>query len=203
MHGGLSPNLSNLDQIKSLPRPTDVPDTGLLCDLLWPDPGREIQGWGMNDRGVSYTFGADKVAEFLTNHDLDLVCRAHISYEDLLDFCPEKIENYEEKLRNFYTEHIHADEEIRYCLEGSGYFDVRDKDDRWIRIWIKGGDMIILPAGIYHRFTLDTSNYVKLMRLFKGEPVWTAYNRPQEAHPARQEYIKNVVENSGIALEAH
>ncbi|XP_020249584.1 serine/threonine-protein phosphatase PP1(5.9)-like [Asparagus officinalis] len=81
MHGGLSPNLSNLDQIKSLPRPTDVPDTGLLCDLLWPDPGREIQGWGMNDRGVSYTFGADKVAEFLTNHDLDLVCRAHISYE--------------------------------------------------------------------------------------------------------------------------
>ncbi|XP_020254041.1 1,2-dihydroxy-3-keto-5-methylthiopentene dioxygenase 1-like [Asparagus officinalis] len=125
------------------------------------------------------------------------------NYMDLLDFCPEKIENYEEKLRNFYTEHIHADEEIRYCLEGSGYFDVRDKDDRWIRIWIKGGDMIILPAGIYHRFTLDTSNYVKLMRLFKGEPVWTAYNRPQEAHPARQEYIKNVVENSGIALEAH
>ena len=51
MHGGLSPNLSNLDQIKSLTRPTDVPDTGLLCDLLWSDPGREVQGWGMNERG--------------------------------------------------------------------------------------------------------------------------------------------------------
>ncbi|ONK61192.1 uncharacterized protein A4U43_C08F27170 [Asparagus officinalis] len=86
MHGGLSPNLSNLDQIKSLPRPTDVPDTGLLCDLLWPDPGREIQGWGMNDRGVSYTFGADKVAEFLTKHDLDLVCRAHQVVEDGYEF---------------------------------------------------------------------------------------------------------------------
>lgn len=50
---------------------------GLLCDLLWADPDKEIQGWGENDRGVSYTFGPDSVSEFLTKHDLDLVCRAH------------------------------------------------------------------------------------------------------------------------------
>ncbi|KAK1267501.1 1,2-dihydroxy-3-keto-5-methylthiopentene dioxygenase 1 [Acorus gramineus] len=125
------------------------------------------------------------------------------NYMDLLDLCPEKVENYEEKLKNFFREHIHADEEIRYCLEGSGYFDVRDKDDRWVRIWIKEGDMIVLPAGIYHRFTLDMSNYVKLMRLFVGEPVWTAYNRPQEDHPARKKYTENVLENVRVALEAH
>lgn len=85
--------------------------------------------------------------------------------QDYLDLCPEKVENYEQKIKNFYTEHIHTDEEIRYCLEGSGYFDVRDKDDKWIRIWIKAGDMIVLPAGIYHRFTLDTSNYVKVLKI--------------------------------------
>ncbi|WMV31565.1 hypothetical protein MTR67_024950 [Solanum verrucosum] len=80
MHGGLSPDLNHLDQIRGLQRPTDVPDAGLLCDLLWSDPSKDVQGWGMNDRGVSYTFGADKVTEFLEKHDLDLICRAHQSY---------------------------------------------------------------------------------------------------------------------------
>ncbi|KAI5063061.1 hypothetical protein GOP47_0021608 [Adiantum capillus-veneris] len=86
MHGGLSPDLNNLDQIRALSRPTDVPDQGLLCDLLWADPEREISGWGENDRGVSFTFGADKVNEFLQKHDLDLVCRAHQVVEDGYEF---------------------------------------------------------------------------------------------------------------------
>ncbi len=77
MHGGLSPELKSLEQIKRIPRPTDVPDTGLLCDLLWADPDKEVKGWGENDRGVSYTFGPDSVLDFLAKHDLDLICRAH------------------------------------------------------------------------------------------------------------------------------
>ncbi|KAM7237257.1 hypothetical protein CapIbe_011501 [Capra ibex] len=58
-------------------RPTDVPDQGLLCDLLWSDPDKDVLGWGKNDRGVSFTFGAEVVAKFLHKHDLDLICRAH------------------------------------------------------------------------------------------------------------------------------
>ncbi|KMZ69486.1 Serine/threonine-protein phosphatase PP1 [Zostera marina] len=86
MHGGLSPELVSLDQIKTLPRPCDVPDTGLLCDLLWSDPDKNVPGWGMSDRGVSFTFGADKVKEFLEKHDLDIICRAHQVVEDGYEF---------------------------------------------------------------------------------------------------------------------
>ncbi|GJZ10930.1 serine/threonine-protein phosphatase PP1, partial [Tanacetum coccineum] len=77
MHGGLSPDIKNLNQIRNIARLVDVPDQGLLCDLLWADPDRDMEGWGENDKGVSYTFGADKVVEFLEKHDLDLICRAH------------------------------------------------------------------------------------------------------------------------------
>ncbi|KAK9998730.1 hypothetical protein SO802_018333 [Lithocarpus litseifolius] len=90
MHGGLSPDLTNLDQIRNLTRPTDIPDSGLLCDLLWSDPCRDVKGWGMNDRGVSYTFGPDRVSDFLTKNDMDLVCRAHQVVEDGYEFFAER-----------------------------------------------------------------------------------------------------------------
>ncbi len=45
-------------------RPTCVPDDGLVCDLLWSDPEKDLKGWGENDRGISFTFGADVVAKY-------------------------------------------------------------------------------------------------------------------------------------------
>lgn len=86
MHGGLSPELTSMEQIKRIMRPTDVPDTGLFCDLLWSDPERDIQGWGENDRGVSFVFGPEIVSVFLKKHDLDLICRAHQVVEDGYEF---------------------------------------------------------------------------------------------------------------------
>ena len=58
-------------------RPCDIPEEGLLCDLCWSDPTDEIEGWGENERGVSYIFGADVVSLFLEKFDFDLICRAH------------------------------------------------------------------------------------------------------------------------------
>ena len=60
---------------------------GLLCDLLWSDPEKDVQGWSENDRGVSFTFGPDIVTRFLQKHDLDLVCRAHQVQHTLIALC--------------------------------------------------------------------------------------------------------------------
>jgi len=67
-------------------RPIEVPDTGLLCDLLWSDPEKDILGWADNERGVSYIFGPDVVSSFLRKHDMDLICRAHQVVEDGYEF---------------------------------------------------------------------------------------------------------------------
>jgi len=90
MHGGISPDLKSLDQIKRIKRPTDVPDRGLLCDLLWSDPDKNVARWGENDRGVSVTFGAEIVEEFLDAVNIDLICRAHQVVEDGYEFFADK-----------------------------------------------------------------------------------------------------------------
>merc|ERR1719276_127959 len=86
MHGGLSPELTNMDQVRRLVRPTDVPETGLICDLLWADPDKDVVGWEENDRGVSFIFGPDVVSNFLDKHQMDLVVRAHQVVEDGYEF---------------------------------------------------------------------------------------------------------------------
>lgn len=75
-----------MEDILKLERQTEIPSEGLVCDLLWSDPEPGIDGYGPNDRGVSYTFGENVVEYFLQEHDLDLICRAHMVNLDLLTF---------------------------------------------------------------------------------------------------------------------
>jgi len=86
VHGGLSPDLTSLDQLTKLNRPTEVPNSGLLCDLLWSDPSLECESWNDNDRGVSFIFSKEIVKNFIEKNNIDLICRAHQVVEDGYEF---------------------------------------------------------------------------------------------------------------------
>ena len=86
MHGGLSPDLKSINNITEIQRPTDIPDTGLLCDLLWSDPDKEATEYNENDRGVSVIFGEKVVTDFNKKNDLDLIIRAHQVVDDGYEF---------------------------------------------------------------------------------------------------------------------
>lgn len=91
VHGGLSPSLQHLEDIENITRPTDVPDYGLLNDLLWSDPADMEADWESNERGVSYCFGKKVIMNFLHKFDLDLVCRAHMVVEDGYEFFNDRV----------------------------------------------------------------------------------------------------------------
>jgi 1,2-dihydroxy-3-keto-5-methylthiopentene dioxygenase len=130
------------------------------------------------------------------NHNADpklaeIVEQRNYNYSDEVTCSREKLPNYDESLKMFFQEHIHPDDETRFVLDGSGYFDIRDpRNDQWIRIEVVKNDMISIPPGLYHRFTLDTKNYIHAKRYFSGTPRWTPFNRPQDDHPARIAYLK-------------
>lgn len=86
VHGGLSPVLNSMDEIRNIARPTDVPDFGLLNDLLWSDPADTMNEWEDNERGVSYVFSKVAINKFLQKFGFDLVCRAHMVVEDGYEF---------------------------------------------------------------------------------------------------------------------
>ncbi|TVU15882.1 hypothetical protein EJB05_39424, partial [Eragrostis curvula] len=109
-------------------------------------------------------------------HDENLTITRDQLPMDILDLTPDQ-----PMLKMFIPEHLHTYDELRFCLEGSGYFDIRDEDDRWVRVSVKKGALIVVPAGIYHRFTLDTNNYFKVW--FAQNPLLTRHS-PGPALPS-------------------
>ncbi|PPS07769.1 hypothetical protein GOBAR_AA12873 [Gossypium barbadense] len=76
LHGGLSPAIETLDNIRNFDRVQEVPHEGPMCDLLWSDPDDRC-GWGISPRGAGYTFGQDISEQFNHKNSLKLIARAH------------------------------------------------------------------------------------------------------------------------------
>jgi diadenosine tetraphosphatase ApaH/serine/threonine PP2A family protein phosphatase len=76
VHGGLSPVIATLDEIRILDRKQEVPHDGPMSDLLWSDP-EDVEGWGVSPRGAGFIFGADVAKGFNHKNGLTMIARAH------------------------------------------------------------------------------------------------------------------------------
>ena len=90
VHGGLSPDLNEIGDILNIKRPTEIPDTGLLCDLLNSDPDKDVFEYDKNDKGYSVVFGEKIVVDFIKKNDLDLIVRGNQVVDDGYEFFAER-----------------------------------------------------------------------------------------------------------------
>ncbi|XP_013416984.1 1,2-dihydroxy-3-keto-5-methylthiopentene dioxygenase-like [Lingula anatina] len=126
-----------------------------------------------------WTIDVDSIKNMKENETLKKIKQERgYTWEDDIEISKGTLPDFEEKTKAFATEHMHPDEEVRLVLDGTGFFDVRDREDRWIRLQFQKGDMIALPPGMYHRFNLGSDEgYLKLHRIYSTVPQWTAHNR--------------------------
>lgn len=87
-------------------------------------------------------------------------------------------------LAKFLDEHLHTEDEVRFVLSGEGIFDIRSADDRWMRVQVEAGDLIVVPRDRYHRFLLTEKECIRCVRLFQDAAGWTPVYRAAPAASA-------------------
>jgi 1,2-dihydroxy-3-keto-5-methylthiopentene dioxygenase len=90
-------------------------------------------------------------------------------------------DNLEQICDKFKDEHLHTEDEVRFVLEGEGVFEIRAADERWLRVFVESGDLLVVPANLYHRFFLTDRKHIHCARLFKDPAGWVAHYR--DTHP--------------------
>ena len=98
--------------------------------------------------------------------------------QDVVELQPQT-PKLDEICAKFIDEHLHTDDEVRYVLEGEGIFDIRSSDDRWMRVTVTEGDLLVVPANLHHRFLLTERKHIRCVRLFKDSAGWVPHYRHQ------------------------
>ncbi|MFT7625883.1 MAG: 1,2-dihydroxy-3-keto-5-methylthiopentene dioxygenase [Myxococcota bacterium] len=135
----------------------------------------EIDATTLNGEGIHYE--ALPVAPAEHQARLDQLCQANgYITQDQVALRPDT-PNLEGICAKFIPEHFHTEDEVRFVLDGAGIFDIRSNDDRWMRVTVVPGDLIVVPANRHHRFFLTDVKNIQCARLFQDAAGWVAHYR--------------------------
>lgn len=149
---------------------------GANMKAYWLENGKEISEKELDAQGISY----QKIDISNYQPALDRVKNENgYVAQDIVELNP-STPNLDAILAKFDKEHLHTDDEVRYVLDGSGIFDIRSTEDRWMRVEVFTSDYISVPANRHHRFFVMDDKFIRCVRLFKDNTGWTPLYRPAE-----------------------
>jgi 1,2-dihydroxy-3-keto-5-methylthiopentene dioxygenase len=143
----------------------------------WLDTQGPIGVEELQAEGVHYDHLSTDPTAYQAPLDALKEARGYIE-QDVVELSPET-PNLEAICAKFVDEHAHAEDEVRFVLSGEGIFDIRSRDDRWMRVQVGPGDVIVVPMGRYHRFMLTEGKQIRCVRLFKDSAGWVPEYRSQ------------------------
>ena len=126
-------------------------------------------------QGITYQLLDTREAAYRAAVDAVKTDRGYIE-EDIVELAP-TTPNLDTICAKFVDEHHHDEDEVRFVLEGEGIFDIRSNDDRWMRVVVERGDLIVVPKGRHHRFLLTDSKHIRCVRLFRDRSGWIPHYR--------------------------
>ena len=141
----------------------------------WLDRDEPISPTQLNEQGVYY---AQLSTEEVAYQPPVAALKAERGYieQDVIALRPDT-PNLEAICAKFVDEHFHDDDEVRFVLEGEGIFDIRSQDDRWMRVVVEPGDLIVVPKDRHHRFLLTDAKTIRCVRLFRDTSGWVPHYR--------------------------
>ncbi|NVB39726.1 cupin domain-containing protein [Pseudenhygromyxa sp. WMMC2535] len=147
-------------------------------ELAWLEPKPDYPSLSVDHlRGCGVTYERLELAGERYQGPLDALKAAEGYIEqDIVELRPDT-GGLDEICAKFADEHLHTEDEVRFVLEGEGVFEIRDDDDRWMRVTVQPGDLIVVPKDRYHRFFLTERKQIRCVRLFQDRAGWVPQYR--------------------------
>lgn len=142
---------------------------------FWLDEHGAISAEQLNAEGVYYAKLGTDAASYTAPIGVLKAERGYIE-QDVVELSP-ATPGLDAICAKFVDEHAHDDDEVRFVLRGEGIFDIRSRDDRFMRVMVERGDLIVVPKDRHHRFMLTETQEIQCVRLFRDSSGWTPHYR--------------------------